>query len=92
MMLIAKRIPNIYLNIAYTLLYYRGSSITSDLIYAIKSMRGERIFYGSDYPDRPLGLSLELTKEIFQASGLEKSLVHKVLYDNASEFIEKFVS
>ena len=91
MMLIAKRVPNIYLNIAYTLLYYRGSSITGDLIYAIKSMRGERIFYGSDYPDRGLGETLELTLKVFEQFSLSEDLVEKILYKNAEKFIMDFI-
>jgi uncharacterized protein len=91
MMLIAKRVPNIYLNFAYTLLYYRGSSVTQDLIYAIKSMRGDRIFYGSDYPDRELGKTLELTKEVFNNFNLADDLIEKVLFKNAEKFIKDFI-
>jgi len=91
MMLVAKRVPNIYLNIAYTLLYYRGSSITGDVIYAIKSMNGERIFYGSDYPDRGLGETLRLTLDVFDKFNLTSDLMQKVLYKNAEKFIKDFI-
>jgi len=91
MMLIAKRVPNIYLNIAYTLLYYRDSSITQDLVYAINSMKGERIFYGSDYPDRELGNSLKLSLDVFDKFNLSDELIKKILYTNAEKFITKFL-
>lgn len=86
MMLLAKRIKNIYLNVAYTLLYFRGSSITSDLVYCIKSMKGDRIFYGSDYPDRGLDETYILSKEVFDAYGLSNELQEKVFHANAEIF------
>ncbi len=91
MMLVAKRVPNIYLNISYTLLYYRDSSITGDIVYAIKSMKGERIFYGSDYPDRELGKTLKLTLDVFDKFNLTDDLIEKVLYKNAKKFITDFI-
>jgi predicted TIM-barrel fold metal-dependent hydrolase len=90
-MLVAKRVPNIYLNISYTLLYYRDSSITGDIVYAIKSMKGERIFYGSDYPDRELGKTLKLTLDVFDKFNLTDDLIEKVLYKNAEKFITDFI-
>ena len=91
MMLIAKRIPNIYLNVAYTLLYYRSSSITNDLVYAINSMSGKRIFYGSDYPDRELKKSLDLTLDVLKNNDLSPDYIENIMYHNANDFIKNFI-
>lgn len=85
-MMLAKRNPNIYFDISYSFLYYRGSSIPQNMIYAMKSMRFDRIFYGSDYPDRPLDLTLRDSLEIFNEHSVAKDDLDKILYANAAEF------
>ena len=85
-MLVAKRLPNVYMDLSYTLLYFRGSSVTKDLLYSVKSMRGNKIFYGSDYPDRELGESLKLSLSEFRSYGLGENLIEKVFYKNAKAF------
>ena len=90
MMLIVKRCPNLYLNLAYSLLYFRNSSITADIIYCINSLRGEKIFYGSDYPDRDLQKSLDLSLIEFKKFNLSKDYLKKILYDNSYEFLDLY--
>ncbi len=89
-LLLAKRVPNMYLNFAYTLLYFRGSSVTSDLVYAIRSMKGERIFYGSDFPDRGFGETLALSLEELRKHRLPEGLIEKVMGLNAKAFLEHY--
>jgi predicted TIM-barrel fold metal-dependent hydrolase len=86
LMMLAKRIPNLYLDTSYSLLYYRGSAIVQNLIYAMHSMRFERIFYGSDYPDRAVGETLIQSKTVFQEYGLSEEQMFRILYQNAKEF------
>jgi len=85
-LMLAKRIPNIYFDISYSFLYYRGSSITQNMIYAMKSMGFNRIFYGSDYPDRTLAETLKGSLEIFEDYGVVKDDLNKILYNNAASF------
>lgn len=85
-LMLAKRIPNIYFDISYSFLYYESSSIPTNMIYAMRSMKFERIFYGSDYPDRPLHQTLESSKKIFDEHNICGSLLNKVWYENASQF------
>lgn len=85
-MMLAKRIPNFYFDISYSFLYYRGSSITQNMIYAMKSMGFNRIFYGSDYPDRTLAETLKGSLEIFEDYGVVKDDLNKILYNNAASF------
>ena len=90
MLMIAKRCENLYLNIAYTFLYYRNSSITKNIIYAVDSLKGKKIFYGSDYPDRKLKQSLDLTKNEFRGSGISKKYLDNLFYNNAKNFLSEY--
>lgn len=87
-MMMAKRLANIYLDFSYTLLYFKGSHIPLNLSYAFKSMRYEKIFYGSDYPDRNLKDSLYSSIELLDNLGVPKDVQEKLLYKNANEFLK----
>ena len=56
------------------------------MVYAMKNMRFDRVFYGSDYPDRPLGETLKSSLEIFKAHNVAKEELDKILYENATQF------
>lgn len=86
MMMLAKRCPNLFSDCAYSLLYYRGSSVTTDLVYAMKSMKFERVFYGSDYPDRPIQETLVESIEVLERQQVSALEMDKLLYSNAKEF------
>jgi predicted TIM-barrel fold metal-dependent hydrolase len=85
-MMLAKRIPNIWFDLSYSLLYYRGSSVTTNLLYCCRSMNFHRILFGSDYPDRSLKDTLQLSMDVFTAHGLEKPQLDALLWRNAVEF------
>lgn len=87
-MMMAKRLPNVYLDFAYTFLYFRGSSIPQNLAYAFKSMRYDRIFYGSDYPDRNLKDSLLASVQLMNDLGVPNDAQEKLFYKNAKEFFK----
>lgn len=89
-MLMAKRIDNLYLNFAYTLLYFRESTIIKDLIYCIKSLKGNKIFYGSDYPDRSYDDTIKMTYKEFKKYKLEDNYKNKIMYSNANKFIKMY--
>ena len=86
MMMLAKRIPNLYFDSSYALLYYRTSSVPGDMVYAMRSMRFSRVFYGSDYPDRPLDESLVASLAVLRRHGVTGADLDKILYRNAEEF------
>lgn len=88
MMMLAKRLPNVYMDCSYSLLYFRGSSIPQDIAYAMSSMRYNKVFYGSDYPDRSIGDSKKLSIQTLQKYGVEGENLKKILYKNASEFFK----
>ena len=88
LMMLAKRIPNIYFDTSYALLYYRGSAVVQNMVYAMRSMRFERIFYGSDYPDRTVKDTLEKSYNLLKEYDLSEDEITKILYTNAKEFLD----
>ena len=85
-MLLAKRLQNVYFDMSYSFLYFRESSLQKDMIYCFKSMKFEKIFYGSDYPDRNISETLNMTEEIMAQYDIEKAEIEKLLYYNALKF------
>ena len=85
-MMLGKRIPNVYFDCSYSLLYYRGSPIVQALTYCFKSMRFNRVFYGSDYPDRSIGDSLRGSLREFAHAGIEGHDLKKLLSQNIIDF------
>ena len=88
MMMLVKRVPNLYLDTSYSLLYYRGSAEVQNMIYVMRSMKFERIFYGSDYPDRTIFDTLKQSQKLMVEYGLNENEMSKILYSNAKEFFE----
>ena len=58
LLMLAKRVKNLWFDISYSLLYYK-SPVVDSLFYALESIRYEKVLFGTDYPDRPLGISVE---------------------------------
>ncbi len=85
-MMLAKRLPNVFFDISYSLLYYQKSSIPINMVYAMHSMRFDRIFYGSDYPDRPIASSLKQSLAFLTGQGLTDEQLAKIMSRNACEF------
>ena len=48
----------------------------------------EKIFYGSDYPDRPIAETLRGSVEVFEKHGMTAWQIDKILYKNAQSFFE----
>lgn len=88
-LMVAKYYKNVHLDLSYTLLYYRNSSVLNDITYAIKSIRAERIFWGSDYPDRPYEETVKLSMQEFKKMDLSDSYLKAVLETNAERFLEE---
>jgi predicted TIM-barrel fold metal-dependent hydrolase len=87
-MMLAKRLPNVYMDCSYSLLYYRNSSIVKDMIYAMRSMKFDRIFYGSDYPDRSIVETKNSSLIIFKELGLNEDELTKIMSTNAINFFK----
>lgn len=85
MMMLAKRLPNVWLDLSFSLLYFRGSSVVKDLLYCCESLKFNRVMYGSDYPDRSIAESLDGSLEQFETHGIDEQNLELLLYRNAEE-------
>jgi predicted TIM-barrel fold metal-dependent hydrolase len=85
-MMLAKRLPNIWFDLSYSLLYYEGSSVTANLLYCCRSMKYQRIFYGSDYPDRDISTTVQRSLDILRAHGIGDTEKDRLMSTNAMEF------
>ena len=86
-MMLAKRLPNLYFDISYSLLYFQGSRVPDDMVYAMRSMQFARIFYGSDYPDRTVKATLEWCIEFLQKAGVAGDELSRIMGGNARDFL-----
>ena len=87
-MMLAKRLPNVYMDLSYSLLYYQNSPTVDNMIYAMRSLNCDRIFYGSDYPDRPIDVSISSSIKIFKEKGLMNEEIEKIIKKNALDFFQ----
>ena len=85
-LMLAKRLPNVAMDCSYALLYYRGSDVPKNMAYAMKSLNFERVFYGSDYPDRDPAESLRDSLQLLQEHGLNDLAIDAIFRKNAEEF------
>ena len=85
-MMLAKRLPNVYFDCSYSLLYYQNSSIPNNMVFAMRSMKFDRIFYGSDYPDRPISDTVNASLKYLRSQGLDEQHLIKIMGLNAQQF------
>jgi predicted TIM-barrel fold metal-dependent hydrolase len=86
LMMLAKRLPNVWFDLSYSLLYYQDSPVVDQLLYCCRSMGYRRILYGSDYPDRPVGQALAMSLETFARHCVEGENLAALMWRNAAEF------
>jgi len=86
-LMIIKSCKNLYLDLSFTLLYYRGSSVINDIEYSIKNIKAQRILWGTDYPDRPYAESVEASLSVFEKMKIDFNLKHRILNENCYDFL-----
>jgi predicted TIM-barrel fold metal-dependent hydrolase len=64
-------IENVYIDLSYTLIQYRNTTIEKDIIFLIKKF-DKRLLFGSDYPVFDLKEYLQCFKEIIKKSKIKK--------------------
>ena len=86
LLMLAKRTPNLWFDISYSLLYYE-SPVVDALFYCLKSMRYERVLFGTDYPDRPLQTSVEKSLALLDRFHVTGEPREKLLWKNAYQLL-----
>lgn len=67
--MVAKVNRNVLLDVSFTWIYFRGSSIARDLAFVCARLPAGKVLYGSDFPDVSLIEYLELVRQ--DTSGLD---------------------
>jgi hypothetical protein len=70
---VAKNNKNIYLDISYSLLYFKSSSVEKDLIFTIKKLGANRCIYGSDHPEHELSLTFNQVEKTLKKCHVTES-------------------
>ena len=65
----AKTWKNLWLDLSFSPLYYRGASTPADLAFAVGSLRRQRVFWGTDHPDRPYAETVRLSADFLAGVG-----------------------
>lgn len=80
--LVAKKHPNIYLDISFILLYFKGSSIIMDLGFLMRNLGINRVIYGSDSPQMDMGEYYRETIHFFDTLGLSNRETEDIFANN----------
>ena len=86
-MLIAEEMQNVFLETSFSLPYYAGSSIESDLAFVYKKLGSERLLYGSDFPYVSFSESERVHIDFFKKYNFSIHEVENVMYNNAMKLI-----
>jgi len=86
LLMLAKRVPNLWFDLSYSWLYY-DDAVVAQLAYCVRSMRGERVLFGSDRPDRPLPDAVTRSLALLERHGIAGELREKLLWHNARHLL-----
>jgi len=84
---LGKHFTNVFMDFSFTIQYFQGSSVITDVIYAIRNMRFEKLFYGSDFPDKSIGEALGIVSETFLKYDLTADQMDQLFYRNAVRYL-----
>jgi len=87
LLMFAKRVKNLWFDISYSLLYY-SDPVVELLFYTLKSMRYERVLFGTDYPDRLLCPSVERSLALMDKFGVVGEARERLLWKNALDLLK----
>jgi predicted TIM-barrel fold metal-dependent hydrolase len=75
--------PALCIETSFTLSYWLGSSVETDLAFAIEKLGADRIMFGSDAPFVPLDAALRDHRTFFKRHGISTEDQALVLGDTA---------
>lgn len=81
--LAAKSNPGIYLDLSFTPVYFKGSSLADDCAFLCRRLPPGRVLYGSDFPSVPFADSLEAAGKYLE--GLDAAICRQVMGSAAAQ-------
>ncbi len=88
-MLICEMWPNLYLETSFSLSYWRGSSVETDLAFAIRKIGAARVIFGSDAPFVPSATAIADHHAFFEKYGFEESERSAVMGGTAASLLDE---
>jgi predicted TIM-barrel fold metal-dependent hydrolase len=87
-MFMLRRRPNVWADISLTQHYFFSGSVTQDLLYAIASLRGERLLFGTDFPEIGFGEIHKIIEEKYQPT-FNQEVLNKLMRENYDSFFKE---
>lgn len=84
---VAKAHTNMFVDLSYTLLYFRGSSLEGDLGFAIKKLGSHKCIYGSDHPEMEINKTLDVSLEVLNHYRLSSQDMENILGKTISSLL-----
>ncbi len=86
-LLIAMSAENIYIELSFSLPFYRGSSVEKDIAFICRKIGHRRAVYASDHPFVPVDESLSTFMDFARQEGLDQQLIRKICWENAVSLV-----
>jgi predicted TIM-barrel fold metal-dependent hydrolase len=82
-LLILKANANVHVDVSFSSLYFRGSSVPQDVEHLIRRADPRRVLFGSDFPEASIAESVAFVRGAAARAQLAPSHVDAILHDNA---------
>jgi predicted TIM-barrel fold metal-dependent hydrolase len=87
-MFMLRRRPNVWADISLTQHYFFSGSVTQDLLYAIASLRGERLLFGTDFPEIGFKEIHKIIEEKYKPK-LDQVVLNRLMRENYNSFFNE---
>jgi predicted TIM-barrel fold metal-dependent hydrolase len=84
-----KPLSNIYFDLSFSLAYLKNTSVYADYKNLLKYGNHDQILFGTDYPFIDARAQLSTFRDLADEASLKKSVVDKVLFDNAQSLFKR---
>lgn len=91
-MLICEMWPNLYLETSFSLSYWRGSSVETDLAFAIRKLGADRVLFGSDAPFVPAAVAIADHRAFFEERGFGEAERASIMGGSAARLLDALKS
>ncbi len=89
-MSIALDLDNIMMDLAFSLSYWKESTVIQDIAFCIKKVGAERFLFGSDGPHIGIEEAINVADTFLDANNFLVEDKNKIFYENAQNLVEKF--
>ena len=86
-LMILKANKNVHVDLSFSPVYFRGSSVVQDLAYLIQRADPRRVLFGSDFPEAPIADSIAFVAETARSLKLTESHVDAIMHENATRLL-----